>query len=140
MNLKIHNTLEGYALEQTSQGHNLSVYIWFWYATTKDKWSFQLILIGRQNCLSGVLVALIAFFQKCHAMTFFAWFLESEKYISGTNFILTFKAMHIKSHILVKHDTNGCLDFRSAQGFVSSTQEMGSSTQLSYLSMPLANV
>ncbi len=32
----------------------LSVYIWFWYATTKDKWSFQSILIGSQNCLSGL--------------------------------------------------------------------------------------
>ena len=41
------------------QGHNLSVYIWFWYATTKNNWSFQTILTRRQNCLlGGMLVAL----------------------------------------------------------------------------------
>ena len=34
--------------------------IWFWYATTKNNWSFQTILTRRQNCLlGGVLVALI---------------------------------------------------------------------------------
>ncbi len=27
-----------------SQDHNLSVHIWFWYATTKNNWSFQTIL------------------------------------------------------------------------------------------------
>ncbi len=41
------------------QDHNLSVYIWFWYATTKNNWSFQTILTRRQNCLlGGMLVAL----------------------------------------------------------------------------------
>ena len=41
------------------QDHKLSVCIWFWYATTKNTWSFQTILTRSQNCLlGGMLVAL----------------------------------------------------------------------------------
>ena len=36
--------------------------IWFWYATTKNNWSFQTIMTRRQNCLLGcMLVALIPY-------------------------------------------------------------------------------
>ncbi len=46
-------------LSMSCQYHNLSVFIWFWYATTKNNWSFQTILTRRQYCLlGGMLVAL----------------------------------------------------------------------------------
>ncbi len=41
------------------QHPNLSVYIWFWYATTKNNWSFQTILTRRKillvrGCVGGL--------------------------------------------------------------------------------------
>ena len=51
----MYHTKTIYSLE----GYDLSVYIWFWYATTKNNWSFQTILTSRHNCLlGGMLVAL----------------------------------------------------------------------------------
>ena len=48
-----------YNLMQMCEDHNLSVNMSFWYATSKNNWSFQTILKKRQNIvLGGVLVAL----------------------------------------------------------------------------------
>ncbi len=45
-------------LPMSSQDHNVSVYIWFWYATRKHKWFFQIVLTEGKIACRGVLVAL----------------------------------------------------------------------------------